>query len=229
MKNAQWWGPLFFFILMAPFTPFLDLAISNYFYHPETHRFSHNVFFVFLYEYGPLPAILTASVASLIFLFSYCCLSLKKLREASLILCLTMVLGSGVVVHSLLKENWGRPRPKQIVQFGGTEAFLPFYKPNFHQLGVIGKSFSCGHCSTGFYFFALAILGIRLKKRSLFYWGMSLSLFLGVALSLTRIAQGGHFFSDTLVSGLIMWYTALVLNWLIHSPDVLVSRRGPLF
>ena len=42
-----------------------------------------------------------------------------------------MAIGVGLFTHILLKDHWGRPRPKQVTQFGGTQEFHPFYKPNF--------------------------------------------------------------------------------------------------
>ena len=67
----------------------------------------------------------------------------------------------------------------------------------------------------GFYFFAVALLGRRLGSRILFITGMALALILGIALSVTRIAQGGHFFSDTLATAIIMWTAALAIDWLL--------------
>lgn len=212
--NKLYWGiPLLLFIVMAPFTPYLDIAISSYFY--KKGHFSQNAFYAFLYDYGPFPGIVTAGVASTAFIFSYFFSYLKKWRLPALVLFLTMVIGAGFIVHGVLKDYWGRPRPKQIVQFGGTEEYRPFYLPNFNASSPL-RSFSCGHCSAGFYFFSFVVLGYRLKNRLLLYLGIILSLFLGISLSMTRIAQGGHFFSDTIASAVIMWYTALICDWLIN-------------
>ncbi len=63
----------------------------------------------------------------------------------------------------------------------------------------------------GFYFFSLIFLGKGLNSRFLYYSGLFLVVTLGGALSLTRILQGGHFFSDVLASAVIMWYTSWAL------------------
>lgn len=67
----------------------------------------------------------------------------------------------------------------------------------------------------GFYFFALALLGICYRRRDLYWLGLGLAWGLGGLLSLARIAQGGHFFSDTMASALIMWLTAWGLAYFL--------------
>lgn len=215
MKYAQWWLPFIFILFLTPLTPYLDLAISQYFYDPETQQFTNNAFYNFLYDYGPIPSIATVVCAIFIYLISFIFPKWKKWRASSLIMILTMVLGVLVITHGLLKDHWGRPRPKQITEFGGNQSFRPYYSPNFFHQPEPSKSFACGHCSTGFYFFALAIVGRRLKSKLLMTTGFLLAFTLGILLSLMRIAQGGHFLSDTLFSALIMWYTALICDWLI--------------
>jgi membrane-associated PAP2 superfamily phosphatase len=64
----------------------------------------------------------------------------------------------------------------------------------------------------GFYFFSLYFLGKRIEKKWLMWWGIFLAFFLGTLLSWARMAQGGHFLSDNIVSLLIMAGTAYVLD-----------------
>jgi membrane-associated PAP2 superfamily phosphatase len=67
----------------------------------------------------------------------------------------------------------------------------------------------------GFYFFTLALIARRLDYRKTFWFALILAFGLGISLSLARIAQGGHFFSDTLVSALVMWLSAYACDrWL---------------
>ncbi|MCE2981992.1 MAG: phosphatase PAP2 family protein, partial [Parachlamydia sp.] len=114
---------------------------------------------------------------------------------------------------------WGRPRPRQVQAFGGTHPFIPFYQPSFHALERF-KSFPSGHSSMGFYFFSLVFLGRQQRNKKLVQCGWGMALGLGAALSLARIAQGGHFLSDTLFSGLIMWGTAWALaKMLLKDPS----------
>ncbi|MBA3816193.1 MAG: phosphatase PAP2 family protein [Parachlamydiaceae bacterium] len=225
-KNAGWLLPLIAMAILAPFTPDMDLVISHYFYSSDT-GFTNNAFFTFLFNYGPLPAQITAALATMVLIIS--CLpdkfkfssfnisKFKAWRRPAACLVLTMAIGAGLIVHAILKDHWGRPRPKQTTEFAGTQIFRPFYEPNILKQPEPSKSFSCGHCSMGFYFFALAFVGRRLHSKALFLTGMSLAILLGILLSLTRIAQGGHFFSDTLATALIMWLTAYVCDRWLYS------------
>ena len=242
--------PLLGLLLITPFTPFLDLQITHYFYTPGV-GFASTPFFDFLYKYGFIPADATAIAALFLFILSYlltlrktgtiglkkvarpsrpdfivqtgtvwlpsssrmrkvsCFISSwKRLSAPTLVMALTLLIGSGIIVHVILKDHWGRPRPKQIVQFGGQQQYRPYYLPDLFTKKEPSKSFPCGHCSTGFYFFCLAFIGWKEKMPYLLWGGLFFALLLGGLLSVARIAQGGHFFSDVLVSALIMWFTA---------------------
>ncbi|MBA3956884.1 MAG: phosphatase PAP2 family protein [Parachlamydiaceae bacterium] len=210
----RWWFPLFLFTLFAPFSAEMDLAVSRYFY-VEGH-FSSYPLFLFMYHYGYLIGNIVACAAAVVLVGSYLVKRWKKWRSPALLLVLTMLVGAVVISHAIFKDNWGRPRPKQVEEFGGLQQFRPFYEPNFSSPEP-SKSFPCGHCTTGFFFFALALIGKRMGNTNLTAVGFVLAVVLGGLLSLTRIAQGGHFLSDTLASALIMWYTALLCDWLIYS------------
>jgi lipid A 4'-phosphatase len=217
MNGAKWWFPIVLMLLLTPFTPQLDLAIAHSFYH-DGHFVSNGVT-AFMYHYATFPAWLLFAAAAVAFLLSYCFSFWKRWRAPALVVLLTLVVGSGILTHALFKDHWGRPRPKQVVEFGGTQPFYPYYSPNFFHQPESSKSFACGHCTMGFYFFALVVLGKRLRNSWLYYGGLFLALLLGIALSITRMAQGGHFFSDTVAAALIMWLTAVTCDWLIYAEE----------
>lgn len=212
----------FTLLLLLPFLSWIDLKIAHFFFQIGNDRVEHFIsspFADFLFDYGPIPAQGLAGLSAIILTLSYFVQSLKKWRKVSLILFLTLVIGSGLITNGLLKEYWGRPRPKQVTEFGGTQTFRPFYKPNFFNQPMPSKSFPSGHSTMGFYFFALAFIGKRLGEKWLTYLGYALVVFLGIGLSLTRMAQGAHFFSDTLFSAIIMWFTAKAMDWLVYSEE----------
>lgn len=192
--------PILFLTLLVAAT-YLDLPIARLFFHKG------NVFFDLLYNYGEYPALITCYGSALLFLLSFAITKLQTFRPLFLYLIATLAVGSFLINEKLLKEHWGRPRPRQVVEFGGEHPFRPFYKPNFFEKSQT-KSFACGHCTAGFYFFALARAA---RKR----WLMGFALLFGTALGVARIAQGGHFFSDVIVGAMIMWYTAQAFEWLI--------------
>lgn len=221
--NKRWVWPILAFLIITPFTPWLDLTITRYFYsigNDPVEHFVTNPFFDFMFDYGAVPANIVAIFSVFGLLGSYIFKKFKSWRNPCLVLLLSYALGVGLITNGVLKEYWGRPRPKQVEEFGGTQPFRPYFIPNFNQPQP-SKSFPCGHCTTGFYFFALALVGWRLQKPAIFKLGLSLAFVLGITLSITRIAQGGHFLSDTLAAALIMWYTALAMDWLVYSGDPL--------
>lgn len=207
LKHFGWILPILAMIAITPWISAFDMRLSTYFYQGHG-EFSNNKFFMFLFDYGTRPALLTGITALIVFVYTFFSKKYRQWRPIGLSLMLTLAIGSGLIVNGILKDHWGRPRPKQIVEFGGKQQFRPYYSPNFFHQPEPSKSFPSGHSSMGFYFFVLALIGRRTHIRWLFWFGMILAMILGLALSLARIAQGGHFLSDTLMSALIMWLVA---------------------
>lgn len=214
--------PIFLWVIFTPFSPWLDLKMSQYFF--EHGSFSSNPVWIGLFRYGFVPAWIMTGCALAAFILSFSN-RFREWRKPSLYLLLTFAIGSGLVIHAGLKEYWGRPRPKQTTEFGGNQQFRPYYEPYFGKLPDRYRSFASGHSSVGFVFFSLACLGTVYRSRSLYWAGMGLAFTLGILLSLARIAQGGHFLSDTLASALIMWLTAWGLAYLFFKTR-LTSAKG---
>lgn len=202
--------PIILWILFIPFSAKSDLAVSHLFY-GET-GFSHHFFWKWIYVYAQWPAWIVAIGALCFILTSYLNpLDNGKWKKPALFLVLSFALGSGLFINVLLKEYWGRPRPRQVTEFGGHHPFLAWHEPNIlHQTGSV-KSFPSGHASTGYYFFSLAMLGLVFRSRTLYWTGLTAAVVLGLLLSAARIAEGGHFLSDTIASAIIMWLTAYIL------------------
>ncbi|NGX58288.1 MAG: hypothetical protein K940chlam3_01193, partial [Chlamydiae bacterium] len=200
-RHKRWLFPLLGLALLAPFTPYLDLTISNYFYNADETSFTNNAFYSFVYHYAQLPGFIVFGCAMVALIASYFKKSLKKHRNTILVLVLAMAMGPGLIINVFLKPGWGRPRPRQVIEFSGPEAYRAFYSPNFGAYTSDKyKSFPSGHASMGFYFFVLAVMGARMRNRPLVFAGYSIAMILGIILGITRIAQGGHFFSDIVVA-----------------------------
>lgn len=120
-----------------------------------------------------------------------------------LFLFLVLFVGAGLIVNLALKDNFGRARPRQVTEFGGTKQFTPA----FVMSGECRKncSFSSGEGAAGFFalFFTLALT----RRRAL----VGAAFGLGLLVSFARIAAGAHFFSDTVVSFFVMLIVADVL------------------
>jgi len=126
-------------------------------------------------------------------------------RHALLIL-LTLALGPGLLANAILKDNWGRPRPIEVMEFGGQLKFLPWWDPR----GPCPKncSFVAGEPSGAFWTLAPAALTPP-HWRAVAY-GAALAF--GAVVGLVRAAGGGHFFSDVVFAGVFMF----LLIWIMH-------------
>jgi lipid A 4'-phosphatase len=131
---------------------------------------------------------------------------LRRLRRPAAALFLGLVLGLGLLAHGVLKENWGRARPVQVSQFGGEASFTPPWQPTSECRR--NCSFVSGHAGTGFALIALGALATARRRRFWLVTGWSAGLLLGAL----RIAQGGHFLSDVLFGGLLLWGTSLAIR-----------------
>lgn len=216
IRSHLWWLlPVLAMIILTPFTPQIDLAASSWFY--QDGHFSQDGFFTFFYEYAIIPGQLAGVIAAFTLTLSYFLPSLQRWRGPLLAVLLTMVLGAGFIVHTVLKDHWGRPRPKQVEQFGGSQAFRPWYKPNFFHQPEPSRSFPCGHCTMGFFFFSAAFALKRTGHRNWSTFFLIYAFGMGILLGLARIAQGGHFVSDVLMSGLILWICSGFFDWVTAS------------
>jgi membrane-associated PAP2 superfamily phosphatase len=157
----------------------------------------------FLYQYAYSLTIATVIGALIMIALSYYSPDWQALRRPAVYWVLVIALGPGLVVNLVFKDHWGRPRPAQITEFGGQHHYIPPL-----QLGDTGeKSFTCGHCSVGFMFFAAYFLS---RQRKAFYF--ALTLIFGLTLGLTRMSAGGHFLSDILWSGYLVFF----VGWLVY-------------
>lgn len=198
--------PVFTLLVFTPWSGQLDQRVTQFFF--TDGHFISSALLDFIYQYGLYPAWIVVLGSLFIFILTFFNCYFKKWRQIALYFILILTIGSGLIIHVLLKDHWGRPRPKQVIEYGGQQPFRPYYLPKFTRQIEPSKSFPCGHCSMGFYFFGLALVGKLYKSRLIYYFGLTLAWGLGGMLSFVRIAQGGHFFSDVVVSGLIMWWTA---------------------
>jgi lipid A 4'-phosphatase len=163
-----------------------------------------------LYRYGTIPGFLLSFAALAGWLRSLSLPRLNYLHRYFLVIVLTAILGPGVLINGILKNVWSRPRPRQVMEFGGR---LNYRHP--HQPGPPGngQSFPCGHCSMGFLFCSLMVF--RKRKAWIAYTGGAFGLLLGGALSAARMVQGGHFLSDTLWSMGILLMLPIALYFVV--------------
>lgn len=125
----------------------------------------------------------------------------KMILSGSFFLLLAALAGPGIIVNSLMKENFGRARPIQITEFNGQKEFSKAFE--FSEQCSHNCSFSSGHAAMAYYFTALAYVAGGAYFSVIYLSG----LMFGTAVGISRILMGGHFASDVLVSGFIVLLT----------------------
>jgi lipid A 4'-phosphatase len=201
----------------------VDRRLAAQFFRPERGWYLAKAEpWLWLYKYGTIPGLILTLGALIGWLTGFYNPSLKSWRKPCLLVVLTTVIGAGLLVNSVFKQYWGRPRPSQTIEFGGKWAYRPIFTP-----GTPGKgaSFPCGHCTMGFVF--LAMIGFRPKSRALAVSGITVGIILGALLSAARIVQGAHFLSDTIWSlGIISMTVTVFYAYLAPSSGESRSVSG---
>lgn len=134
-----------------------------------------------------------------------------------LVLWITLVGMVGLIVNVVLKNGFGRPRPKNVEAFGGELSFHPPWLPG----GACDSncSFVSGDVAVAFVPLAFALWARPGWPRRL---AICASLALGVFVCFMRMLTGSHFPTDVLFGALLTVLTVLALDeWLLR-------RRVPL-
>ncbi|MHA1793737.1 MAG: phosphatase PAP2 family protein [Promethearchaeota archaeon] len=230
--------------LIFYFTP-LDLLIAGAFYNPSgpvrfplgdeyPWKFFNEKDYVFL-------------IIMLLFAIFLLILGLSRRRfRPFLVYCLfsflSAIIGPLLVVNVFFKGaefgdfyiGWARPRPREILDFGGTERFYRVWEPAFLDgLRSTNSSFPSGHVTEGAMFiviffvfnnigFLMEVFGGKSKRKALILnivkWsGLASSIFIGFMLAISRIAAGAHFASDTLYSFVFTWGPTAILYYFVFN------------
>ena len=190
--------------------PGVDLAVAHFFYdhggfagHDGLERFGRDFFraapFVVLFAYVALYAMRRVGVA----------VFWAPTGLGVIFLIATIAIGSGLIVNLGLKDHTHRPRPVHVVDFGGPDAFRPWYR--FDGACKINCSFVSGEAASGFWMVAPALLAPPPWRAP----AVAGALVFGAAASVLRMAFGGHFLSDVLLGGLISLLVILVARRLL--------------
>ncbi len=212
--KPAWLMPLLFagavFLFMA--APAIDLATSALFYTPQEGFVFRGAAWVKLFYRGS-PRLVNAWIVILIAGVALSFWSrFHHLRRPALYLLAVITLGPGLLVNVVLKDHWDRARPVQIVQFGGEKQFTPAWV--ISDQCADNCSFVSGHASGAFSLMALAWVFPRRRH----FW-LIVGTIWGANMGLIRIAQGGHFLSDVVFAGFIVYFTAALLaRWVFYRP-----------
>lgn len=228
MSYKKLWLPealVFVFIALLSFVFFwdsrLDLFFANIFYTPgnPAGAWSHQDDPVWKFFYHGAPVMTGVLMLSCLFVLigSHFHDKLKAQRIYAIFIFLAVALGPGLLINTIFKPYWGRPRPRQVQELGGKYEYQSFW-----QKGVSGQgmSFPCGHCSVGFVFGTFYWI-YRRKNPALAYGGLATSIVLGTGMGIGRIAAGGHFMSDVIWAALMTWVPA----WWLYYFGLKIPQR----
>lgn len=195
------------------FYPQWDLQISNVFYDERTNfafrggTFLGELRHVFMLFYYIWYAI---CIIGFVYAYQKSVPFLKFDAKAWLFQIACSILGPGIIANGILKEFWGRARPREITEFGRTADFTPVF--TFSDQCASNCSFVSGEASAMFMIFAaLALVAHNYRKIFLIF-----VLAAGGFVSLMRVGQGGHFITDCLVAGGLMMIVACGIYWLMY-------------
>lgn len=211
------WISFFSLALLFHFYPYIDLYTSAQFYDTaEGFHLAENNLVYALYK--------SVSFMCAIFLcaciyWAYTIFKKKKSYKINqyiqiIYVLLVVAMGPGFLIHEVVKETFNRPRPRQIEQFGGEEKFTPAFEISTSRSEL--HSFVSGHAAAGFMFFALAFLMKGTHRKQMLIFSTTLGSFFG----LIRIMQGGHFLSDVVFSGFLVYFTAYYLYKLLKPTSI---------
>jgi membrane-associated PAP2 superfamily phosphatase len=116
---------------------------------------------------------------------------------------------------ALLKQFTNRHCPWDIIDFGGFAPYIGLLVPGPQDIAR-GMCFPAGHASGGFAWMVWA-LALTHSMKPLARTILALSLTVGLAMGLARMAQGAHFLSHTLWSAWWAWTLSLLLAWLFRA------------
>lgn len=138
-------------------------------------------------------------------------------------LCGPVILCAGLLVNGVLKATIGRARPFSVTEFGGQQLFTPPFQ--YSAQCDSNCSFSSGETAliASFFLPLCVLVWPRLQRRGRLAMG-SIAAGMIVLMSGLRIAAGGHFLSDVVMSILFSALTTLFLYRLLA-----VNRHRHLF
>lgn len=202
----------------------LDSEIAAWFYQAANSKqvwpYQYSWPVKLLYDYAFAFSLAVGSTALTVYIAGYFYGFCRRLQRHALYILLVILIGPVLMVNFVFKDHWGRPRPVHIQPFGGEYAYVPPLK----LAHTPDKSFVCGHCSVAYLFFVFYFLS---KNHKAFYF--LLTIILASCMGFSRMSAGGHFMSDVLWSGYLMFLVgyALYYGWFLGVKPGQIPPENP--
>lgn len=225
--HALWAIPLLALILLTVVVRVtaLDWKVTEWIFNFEHGRFLPPEWALLTYRIAPWPGMAIAVGSLILLIVGFRWKIDGRWQRTAGFFVLTMLIGPGLIVNSIFKDHFGRPRPVQVQEYGGHLQYLPVWEPGHAQPA---RSFPCGHASVGFFLMLPFFLWISVN-RGLAFAALGLGLFWGGVIGTGRLMQGGHWLSDVLWSAGFVYFTgfalAMVFGFLRPYPDYSIKRQ----
>ena len=212
----------------------VDIAAARWFFRPDAidhWPLARELPWQLLYRAAPwITAVLViAGLGTLALSLTPRC---RHWRSVATLVLLAVAIGPGLIGNAMLKDHWQHPRPRDLVDFGGSMHYVP--SPLIGREG--GASFPCGHCTVGF-LFGLGWWVFRRRRPRWAAVSLAAGLTAGTLLGVGRMAAGAHFLSDVIWSALLAYGVTHVLYFhvlrleasaaALQGPTAVNPARGP--
>jgi lipid A 4'-phosphatase len=208
------WLLLLACVLLFLVWPELDLIVTRSFFEPTNQQFPANALPWVKWVYDDTPVI--NQWLGLLMLSALLLQWIRpgwpglRVRRSMCAWLLVVCIGLGFAVDWVLKDHFGRPHPYQTHIFTGDQDFVPAF--HYRPLCEVNCSFVSGHAAGGFVWMAWGMWGGRRRRLGWLLAGVAAGSFIGAA----RVMQGGHFLSDVVFSGWVIWLSMQAIRavWL---------------
>lgn len=211
---------LFAIVMVAAITaivftiePKLDLRIALFFRDYQASEAAQwlNAVFAFLRETNArLTVVLVAlPILALVIKLVWPKRAMLIRPRAATLMIVTMLLGPGLLVNGILKEQWSRPRPGEVTEFGGPLAFKAWSDPTGECRS--NCSFVSGESASAFWLLApAAVLPSPWTVPAL--CGV---LAYASAVGFSRVFTTGHFFTDVVFAAALVSFVVWIMHGLL--------------
>ncbi len=202
-------------LLLAMEMTDIDRTVSRWFFDAATQSFPWRYSMLLetvMHHWIKYTVILTACIAAAMLVLTWFLPELRAHRASLLFVVLAMTLAPLTV--TALKQVTDRPCPWDLAEFGG-ELQYSHLLSNRSQAHAPGLCFPAGHASTGFALLAFHFVAARQGRRRLARVTLAAGMAAGLLLGIGRIAQGAHFLSHVLWSGLVCWLVMVALHLML--------------
>lgn len=210
MRIAFWITAVLTFVLWSVFAynPWIDIEVAKYFFRDGAFwgegaeaRAIRGFFYGF-----PIIICLAFPIARSLRLPK----AFTPESRTIIFITLSMALGPGLLVNVILKDNWHRPRPVHVKEFGGAMEF----RPVGYRDGACEKncSFVSGETSSAFWLAGPASIAPPQWRVA----AVAAAMGVGAATGVLRMAFGGHFLSDVVFAALFTLLLVILMRSMLY-------------